>query len=120
VLNLIVNACESMKHVARPRRQLVLRIGRRSLHEVEVVVSDTGLGLPTGTSNRLFEPFYTTKQNGLGLGLAISRTIATAHGGRLWGENNADGGATFRLVLPAEGTSFLTRQATQLVVEGSS
>jgi signal transduction histidine kinase len=120
VLNLIVNACESMKHVARPRRHLVLRIGRRTLHEVEVVVSDAGLGLPTGSSNRVFEPFYTTKQNGLGLGLAISRTIATAHGGRLWGENNEDGGATFRLVLPAEGTSFLTRQATPLAVEGSS
>jgi signal transduction histidine kinase len=117
VLNLIVNACESMKHVARPRRQLVLRVRRRSLHEVEVVVSDTGVGLPTGGGSRLFEPFYTTKQNGLGLGLAISRTIATAHGGRLWGENNSSGGATFRLVLPAEGTSFLSRPAASLVVE---
>jgi signal transduction histidine kinase len=109
VLNLIVNACESMKHVTRVRRQLVLRVGRRSLHEVEVVVSDTGVGLPTEPNNRLFEPFYTTKQNGLGLGLAISRTIATAHDGRLWGENNSTGGATFFLVLPAEGASFLTR-----------
>ncbi|HEV8217438.1 MAG TPA: ATP-binding protein, partial [Gemmatimonadaceae bacterium] len=116
VLNLIVNACESMKHVARPRRQLVLRVRRRSLHEVEVVVSDTGVGLPTGGGSRLFEPFYTTKQNGLGLGLAISRTIATAHGGRLWGENNSSGGATFRLVLPAEGTSFLSRPAASLAV----
>ena len=108
VLNLIVNACESMKHVSRARRHLLVRVGRR-LHEVEVVVSDTGIGLPTEPDSRLFEPFYTTKQNGLGLGLAISRTIATAHGGRLWGENNPAGGATFRLVLPAEGTSFLTR-----------
>lgn len=117
VLNLIVNACESMKHVTRARRQLLLRVGRRSLHEVEVVVSDTGVGLPTETNNRLFEPFYTTKQNGLGLGLAISRTIATAHGGRLWGENNSTGGATFHLVLPAEGTSFLTRHPAALVTE---
>jgi len=117
VLNLIVNACESMKHVTRARRQLLLRVGRRSLHEVEVVVSDTGVGLPTETNNRLFEPFYTTKQNGLGLGLAISRTIATAHGGRLWGENNSTGGATFHLVLPAEGTSFLTRHPAALATE---
>ena len=117
VLNLIVNACESMKHVGRERRQLLLRVDRRSLHEVEVVVSDTGVGLPTETSSRLFEPFYTTKQNGLGLGLAISRTIATAHGGRLWGENNATGGATFHLVLPAEGTSFLTRHPSSPFLE---
>jgi C4-dicarboxylate-specific signal transduction histidine kinase len=117
VLNLIVNACESMKHVARPRRQLLVRVRRRSLHEVEVVVSDSGVGLPSGTKSRLFEPFYTTKQNGLGLGLAISRTIAAAHDGRLWGENNPSGGATFRLVLPVEGASFLTRPASSLLVE---
>ena len=117
VLNLIVNACESMKHVARPRRQLTLRVRRRSLYEVEVVVSDSGVGLPKATTSRLFEPFYTTKQNGLGLGLAISRTIATAHGGRLWGENNSAGGATFRLVLPAEGSSFLTRAPASQAVE---
>jgi signal transduction histidine kinase len=116
VLNLIVNACESMKHVTRVRRQLALRVGQRSLHEVEVVVSDTGIGLPTGPNNRLFEPFYTTKQNGLGLGLAISRTIATAHGGRLWGENNSTGGATFYLVLPVEGTSFLTRHPASMAL----
>ena len=119
VLNLIVNACESMKHVTRVRRQLALRVGRRSLHEVEVVVSDTGIGLPTGPNNRLFEPFYTTKQNGLGLGLAISRTIATAHGGRLWGENNSTGGATFYLVLPVEGTSFLTRHPASMALHES-
>ena len=108
VLNLIVNACESMKHVPRAKRQLVLRVGL-SLHDVEIEVSDTGAGLPPDTGDRVFEPFYTTKPNGLGLGLAISRTIATTHGGRLWGENNRLGGATFHLVLPAEGNSFLPR-----------
>ena len=108
LLNLIVNACESMKHVPRAKRQLVLRVGL-SVHDVEIEVSDTGVGLPADTGDRVFEPFYTTKPNGLGLGLAISRTIATTHGGRLWGENNASGGATFHLALPAEGTSFLPR-----------
>ena len=108
VLNLIVNACESMKHVPRARRQLLVRVGL-SLHDVEIEVSDTGVGLPSDTGDRVFEPFYTTKPNGLGLGLAISRTIVTTHGGRLWGENNALGGATFHLVLPTEGNSFLAR-----------
>ena len=110
ILNLIVNACESMKHVPQTKRQLALRVGR-SLHEVEVVVSDTGTGLPSGTDDRVFEPFYTTKPNGLGLGLAISRTIASTHGGRLWAENNSSGGATFHLVLPFEGAPFRTRPA---------
>jgi signal transduction histidine kinase len=108
MLNLIVNACDSMKHVPRAKRQLVVRV-RHSLHEIEVVVSDTGVGLPADMDDQVFEPFYTTKPNGLGLGLAISRTIATTHGGRLWGENNALGGATFHLVLPAESASFLPR-----------
>jgi signal transduction histidine kinase len=108
ILNLIVNACESMKHVPQTRRQLVVRVGR-TLHEVEIVVSDSGVGLPNDSDDQVFEPFYTTKPNGLGLGLAISRTIATAHGGRLWGENNALGGAIFHLVLPVETSSFVAR-----------
>ncbi len=117
VLNLIVNACESMKHVPRAKRELHLRVNA-SLHEVEIVVSDTGVGLPVGRDDRVFEPFYTTKPNGLGLGLAISRTIATTHGGRLWGEDNVLGGATFHLVLPAEGTSFLPRSPRSALANG--
>jgi len=69
---------------------------------VEVTVADYGVGLPSGREDHVFETFFTTKDNGLGLGLAIGRSIVTAHGGRLWGENNGGRGATFHLVLPTE------------------
>jgi two-component system sensor kinase FixL len=67
---------------------------------VHIAVSDRGTGIAPDILNRLFEPFLTTKSDGLGLGLSISRTIVAVHGGRLWGENNPDGGATLHCVLP--------------------
>jgi signal transduction histidine kinase len=100
VLNLIVNGCESMSAMPAPNRRLQLVASRADEAHVEVVVRDRGVGLPYGREGRVFEPFFTTKPKGLGLGLAIGRSIAAAHGGRLWGENNPHGGATFRLVLP--------------------
>jgi len=102
ILNLIVNACESMNHTPKPDRRVVLQLRQTSHYRIELLVSDCGVGLPIDNKERVFEPFFTTKQKGLGLGLAISRSIATAHGGRLWGQNNPEGGATFHLELPAE------------------
>jgi signal transduction histidine kinase len=64
-------------------------------------IADRGTGIPADAADRLFEPFFTTKPQGLGLGLSICRSIIAAHGGRLWADNNADGGATFTLALPA-------------------
>ena len=64
---------------------------------------DTGPGISASDLPRLFEPFYTTKANGLGVGLPISRTIIEAHGGKLWAENHPEGGAVFRFTLVAEG-----------------
>lgn len=66
-------------------------------------VRDHGTGIEPAVVDRLFEPFVTTKPDGLGLGLSISRTIVTAHGGRLWAENNADRGATLHCLLPLAG-----------------
>lgn len=107
VLNLIVNACESMNGMPKPDRRLIMQLRQTSQHRIEFLVTDCGLGLPIDQKERVFEPFFTTKEKGLGLGLAISRSIATAHGGRLWGENNPKGGAIFHLELPTDISSPL-------------
>ncbi|MHA2315616.1 MAG: sensor histidine kinase, partial [Candidatus Hermodarchaeia archaeon] len=66
----------------------------------QVVVSDTGCGLSAESTDRIFEPFFSTNSQGLGIGLSISRSIIEAHGGRIWAESNPAGGATFRFTLP--------------------
>jgi signal transduction histidine kinase len=100
VLNLIMNACDAMSGRPVPERQLSLQVVSNGHHQVEIVVADSGAGLPADNEQGVFEPFFTTKAEGIGLGLTICRAIATAHGGRLWAENNVRGGATFHLVLP--------------------
>ena len=100
LLNLILNGCEAMSATAPPKRRLVLTAAADSAGAVRFAVRDCGTGIPPEIIDRLFEPFVTTKSDGLGLGLSISRTIVTAHGGRLWAENNDDGGATLYCVLP--------------------
>jgi len=107
VLNLIVNACDSMNGITKPNRRLIMQLKQASHQRLELMVTDCGIGLPVENRERVFEPFFTTKEKGLGLGLAISRSIATAHGGRLWGENNAKGGATFHLELPTDNSNPL-------------
>lgn len=100
MVNLVVNGCEAMHGIPRPARRLDLRVASLDHEHVEVLVRDYGVGLPNGGEDRVFDPFFTTKEEGLGLGLAIGRSIVTAHGGRLWAENNVAQGATFHLVLP--------------------
>ncbi|HKE86726.1 MAG TPA: ATP-binding protein [Vicinamibacterales bacterium] len=102
MLNLIVNACESMAVVPAADRHLRIRVARMDEGYVELQIADSGVGLPAGSEERVFEPFFTTKPNGLGLGLAMCRSIATTHGGQLWAENNPGRGATFHLVLAAD------------------
>jgi C4-dicarboxylate-specific signal transduction histidine kinase len=101
VLNLIMNAVEAMSTVAKGARELVISTTRADA-DVMVTVWDSGLGLPESDVERIFQPFHTTKQGGLGMGLSISRSIIEAHGGRLWASANAPRGAIFQFTLPAE------------------
>jgi PAS domain S-box-containing protein len=101
LMNLIVNACDAMGEQPREERSVTIITGETLGKEVKVSVIDQGPGLPVGKEEQVFEPFFTSKRHGLGLGLSICRTIVTAHGGALWGVNNPDRGATFHLVLRA-------------------
>jgi PAS domain S-box-containing protein len=100
VLNLVLNACEAMQNSGRPERVLSVDTQHGADGTVQVLVSDTGPGVKAELLARVFEPFYSTKANGLGLGLSICRKIATHHGGTLSVQNNHAGGATFRCSLP--------------------
>lgn len=98
LVNLLRNAREAMQRSGR--RELTVETRRVSPEWAEIAVSDTGAGIAEEVADRLFQPFVTTKAGGMGVGLSICRTIVEAHGGRLWAERNAVGGATFRLTLP--------------------
>jgi signal transduction histidine kinase len=102
LLNLVLNGIDAMQAVTERSRELRIRAQPHVAGSVLVVVQDTGIGLDAQSLARLFEPFYTTKPEGMGLGLAISRTIIEAHGGRLWATPNDGPGATFQFTLPAE------------------
>jgi signal transduction histidine kinase/integral membrane sensor domain MASE1 len=102
VLNLLVNAMDAMADAPEERRTAVVATCAMD-GAVQLSVSDTGTGFPDGSPERLFEPFYTTKLSGMGMGLAIARSIVTAHGGRIWARNNVGAGATFTLSLPLSG-----------------
>jgi PAS domain S-box-containing protein len=100
LLNLIVNGCDSMAGVEAVERRLIIRTELIDAGDVRVSVADQGCGIPPEKIERIFEPFFTTKTRGMGFGLAISRTIISAHGGRLWATNNPERGATFHFTLP--------------------
>jgi two-component system sensor kinase FixL len=102
LLNFIMNACEAMNATALDRRVLTVITAPADDQCVEICLLDTGRGISSHLHERLFEPFVTTKKDGLGLGLSICRSIVSTHGGRLWAENNAEGGAAFHIVLPTD------------------
>jgi PAS domain S-box-containing protein len=102
VLNLLLNAMDALGDSRMSKSQVAVRV-RPAGAAVEVSVSDNGHGIPADRLPRIFEPFYTSKPNGLGMGLPISRVIVEAHGGRLRAENSTEGGARFTFTLPAAG-----------------
>ena len=99
LVNLFRNALEAMTQ--SQRRELVATNRKVADDMIEIEVSDTGTGFQDDVLPNLFQTFFTTKETGMGVGLSISRSIIEAHGGRMWAENNAAGGATFRFTLPA-------------------
>ncbi|MCG3149105.1 MAG: Adaptive-response sensory-kinase SasA [Verrucomicrobiae bacterium] len=103
VLNLMLNAFDAVNGAAASDRGVTVRAAMTDPRRLRVSVEDRGTGLSADGLGRIFEPFYTTKPHGLGMGLVISRSIIEAHGGRLWGECNPDRGATFHFELPIVG-----------------
>ena len=99
LVNLFRNALEAMAQTQR--RDLIVRNARVADDMIEIEVSDSGTGFHDDVKPNLFQTFFTTKETGMGVGLSISRSIIEAHGGRMWAESNAAGGATFRFTLPA-------------------
>ena len=99
LVNLLRNAMDAMQDA--PRRELTVSLTAAGENMVEIAVADTGPGVSEEIAAKLFQPFVTSKQHGMGVGLSISRTIVEAHGGKIWCESNAGGGATFRFTLPA-------------------
>jgi C4-dicarboxylate-specific signal transduction histidine kinase len=103
VLNLVLNSIEAMNDITDRVRELTITSVVNKQGEVVIRVSDSGVGLAPDYQLRIFEHFVTSKPNGLGMGLSISRTIIETHGGRLWAEPNSPHGATFQFSLPAKG-----------------
>lgn len=110
LLNLTLNACEAMADTPAVERRLVFRTESNDQHEVVVRVADRGKGIAPDQLERIFEPFVSSKELGMGLGLAICRSIVAAHGGRLWATRNADLGATLSFMLPVHNTASLSMQ----------
>jgi len=100
LINLITNACDAMSDMPCEARVLTIRTGPDGNDFVLISVCDAGPGITAGKLEQVFEPFFTSKVNGMGLGLSVCRTIIDAHGGKLWVERNAGRGATFHLSLP--------------------
>jgi C4-dicarboxylate-specific signal transduction histidine kinase len=99
LINLLMNGMEAMTTTMNGPRALTVRSQLAATGEVVVAVRDSGSGLPANHMGKLFDSFFTTKPNGMGMGLPISRSIIEAHGGKLWATPNPTGGTTFQFAL---------------------
>jgi signal transduction histidine kinase len=100
ILNLAINGIDAMHDCDHGSGKMSIETALIDGSSIEVSVADSGMGIPTDRLNRIFDTFYTTKQQGTGLGLPIARTIVETYGGKIWAENRPGGGATFRFTLP--------------------
>jgi signal transduction histidine kinase len=99
ILNLLLNSLDAMNEINEGQRQIVIRASQTMDKVVELAVIDRGTGFAAEQLQHLFEPFYTTKPQGTGIGLAISKTIVEMHGGEITAENNPEGGSTVRFTV---------------------
>jgi C4-dicarboxylate-specific signal transduction histidine kinase len=104
LMNLIMNGIDAMKDVDGTR-EFSVKSQRAENEQLLITVSDTGVGLPPQQADEIFNAFFTTKLNGTGMGLRISRSIVESHGGRLWAANNSPRGASFHVTLPTKAAS---------------
>ena len=107
VINLVMNGIEAMQSVTDRPRELLIRSLQDETQQVLVSVTDCGVGISAENADRLFNAFFTTKTNGMGMGLSICRSIIEAHGGRLWASANLPHGATFQFTLPVSANTAL-------------
>jgi len=104
LLNLLLNGMDAMSQEPSGNRRLLLQARQAEGQMIEISVRDSGPGIPAQSLVQVFEPFFTTKPHGMGMGLAVSKTIVEAHKGRIWAENAPEGGARFCFTVPmAEG-----------------
>ena len=96
-----MNAVEASAEEGENSHELVVKSEKSGTDQVTVAVTDTGMGIDPDKLDKLFHPFFTTKPNGMGMGLPISRSIIEAHGGRLWAVRNEGSGSTFKFSVPA-------------------
>jgi signal transduction histidine kinase len=104
ILNLMRNGFEAMSQTPPENRRLTIRTSAVDRDKIEVAVCDNGKGISEDTAERIFDSFFSTRDEGLGVGLSLSRSIIESHGGKIWAEPNADCGAILRFTLPVKGT----------------